>query len=275
MARNILITGGNSGIGYEMALALAGGGDRVVIAARDSAKSQAAIDRIKAKHPSAQVSAMPLDLADFGNVDVFAQRLLATMPVIDVLILNAGLYTMKLHTLANGDEAMMGIMHFGHFRLVQHLLDAVKTAAQGRIVVTSSMIHKLGKIDEASFTDPSRHRSGLHAYGQAKLANLLFTRELARRLADSNVTINAFHPGAVATDIYRQAPGLLQPLIKAFMLTPAQGADTAVWLATAPELSNVSGEYFIKRKQKAGSALSRDAALATQLWQMSEQRMGH
>ncbi|MGH8504443.1 MAG: SDR family oxidoreductase [Stenotrophobium sp.] len=273
MSRNILITGGNSGIGYEMALALAGGGDRVVIAARDSAKSQAAIDGIKAKHPAAQVSAMALDLADFGNIDAFAGNLLAKMPVIDVLILNAGLYTMKLHTLANGDEAMMGIMHFGHFRLTQHLLDAVKAAPQGRIVVTSSMIHNLGRIDEASFTDPSRHRSGLHAYGQAKLANLLFTRELARRLKGSKVTVNAFHPGAVATDIYRQAPGLLQPLIKAFMLTPAQGADTAVWLATAPELKNVSGEYFIKRKQKAGSARSRDAAQAAHLWQLSEQRM--
>ncbi|HWU69437.1 MAG TPA: SDR family NAD(P)-dependent oxidoreductase, partial [Stenotrophobium sp.] len=247
--------------------------DRVVIAARDSAKSQAAIDSIKAKHPSAQVSAMSLDLADFGNIDAFAGNLLAEMPVIDVLILNAGLYTMKLHTLANGDEAMMGTMHFGHFRLTQHLLDAVKAAPQGRIVVTSSMIHNLGRIDEASFTDPSRHRSGLHAYGQAKLANLLFTRELARRLKGSKVTINAFHPGAVATDIYRQAPGLLQPLIKAFMLTPAQGADTAVWLANAPELQDVSGEYFIKRKQKAGSAASRDAALAARLWQLSEQRM--
>ncbi|MGH8461548.1 MAG: SDR family oxidoreductase [Stenotrophobium sp.] len=273
MARNILITGGNSGIGYEMALALAGGGDRIIIAARDTAKSQSAIEKIKNQLPSAKVEAMPLDLADFANVDAFATQLLATMPVIDVLILNAGLYTLKLHKLGNGYEAMMGIMHFGHFRLVQHLLDAVKTAPQGRIVVTSSMIHKLGKIDEASFTDPSRHRSGLHAYGQAKLANLLFTRELARRLKGSKVTINAFHPGAVATDIYRQAPGLLQPLIKAFMLTPAQGADTAVWLATAPELAHVSGEYFIKRKQKAGSAASRDAALATKLWQLSEQRM--
>lgn len=270
MARNVLITGGNSGIGYEMALAFASQGDRVIIAARSESKSKAAIEQIKTRYASAQVESMSLDLADFANVDRFAADVLKKMPAIDVLILNAGLYTMKLSTLASGYESMMGIMHFGHFRLAQHLLNAVKAASQGRIVVTSSMIHKLGRIDETSFTNPKRHLTGLHAYGQAKLANLLFTRELAKRLAGTKVTINAFHPGAVATDIYRQVPGFLQPLIRATMLTPAQGADTAVWLATDPALTHVSGEYFINRKQKAGSATSRDAALATKLWAMSE-----
>ena len=273
MARNVLITGGNSGIGYEMALALAKQGDRVIIAARSESKSQEAIDNIKAAHPAAQVESLPLDLADFSNVDQFAKTLLAKMPVIDVLILNAGLYTLKLGTLANGYESMMGIMHFGHFRLARHLLDAVKAATAGRIVVTSSMIHNLGKIDEASFKDPSRHSTGLHSYGQAKLANLLFTRELARRLKNTKVTVNAFHPGAVATGIYRQVPGFLQPLIRLTMLTPAQGADTAVWLATAPELANVSGEYFIGRKLKKGSKTSRDGDLAKHLWQLSEAAM--
>ena len=270
MTQNVLITGGNSGIGYEMALALAAGGARVIIAARDSAKSADAVSRIRARHPAAQVEALPLDLADFTGIDRFAADLLQRMPVIDVLILNAGLYTMKLHRLANGYEAMMGVMHFGHFRLVHRLLGAVKAAPAARIVVTSSMMHQLGRIDEASFTDPSRHRSGLHAYGQAKLANLLFTRELARRLAGTGVTVNAFHPGAVATDIYRQLPGPLARLATAFMLSPAQGADTAIWLATAPELAGVSGEYFVKRKLKPGSKLSRDAAAAAKLWTLSE-----
>lgn len=273
MTRNVLITGGNSGIGYEMALALAGQGDHVIIAARNQSKSQSAVEQIKTQHASAKVESLPLDLGDFGDVDRFAAAALKKMPVIDVLILNAGLYTMKLHTLANGYEAMMGIMHFGHFRLAQHLLDAVKASAQGRVVVTSSMIHKLGKIDEASFTDPKRHLSGLHAYGQAKLANLLFTRELSKRLKNTKVTINAFHPGAVATGIYRQLPGFMQPLIRASMVTPAQGADTAVWLATDPSLTNVSGEYFISRKKKAGSKTSQDAALASKLWSLSEAAM--
>ena len=273
MARNVLITGGSAGIGLEMALAFAGRGDRVVIAARGASKSRAAVERVKAAHPSAQISAMPLDLGDFDDVDRFAADLLKRMPTIDVLMLNAGLYTLRMYRLKNGYEAMMGIMHFGHFRLTQHLLEAVKAAEQGRIVVTSSVGHRFGRIDEASFTDPSRHRVGMQAYGQAKLANLLFTRELARRLAGTRVTVNAFHPGAVATEIWRDAPGFFKTLVLRFMLTPAQGADTAIWLATAPELASITGEYFIKRKKIAGTAASRDSQLAASLWQMSEQQM--
>ncbi len=273
MSRNILITGGNSGIGLEMAQALAGHGDRVVIAARSETKSNAAISRIQAQQPEAQIESMQLDLADFAQIDRFSEELLTRMPVIDVMILNAGLYTLKLQTLANGYEAMMGIMHFGHFRLVQNLLDAVKAAPRARIIVTSSMMHKIGKINQASFTNPSRHRTGMGAYGQAKLANLLFTRELARRLQGSNITVNAFHPGAVATEIYRDTPSLAQRAITSFMLSPKQGADTGIWLATATELDDVSGGYFVKRKLKRGSALSRDEITAKQLWRFSEQAM--
>jgi NAD(P)-dependent dehydrogenase (short-subunit alcohol dehydrogenase family) len=273
MARNVLITGGNSGIGYEMALALAGQGDRVVIAARDQLKSQAAVDAIKVKHPAAQVEAMSLDLAEFSDIDRFARELLVKMPVIDVLILNAGLYTVKLHRLKNGFEAMMGIMHFGHYRLTQGLLEAVKAAKQGRIIVTSSVMHQYGRINEASFSDPSQHKFGLFAYGQAKLANLLFARELARRLKGTKVTVNAFHPGAVATGIYREAPNLLAKISMAFMLTPKQGADTAIWLANDPALGSVSGQYFVKRKLRKGSSASCDAALANRLWALSEQVM--
>ncbi len=273
MGKNVLITGGNSGIGLEMARALAGRGDRVVIAARDQQKSLAGIESIKAQHPGAQVEAMALDLADFADIDHFARALLGKLPVMDVLILNAGLYTLKLHRLKNGFEAMIGIMHFGHFRLTQALLEAVKAAEQGRIIVTSSVMHKSGKINEASFKDPARHRFGMSAYGQAKLANLLFARELARRLKGTHVTVNAFHPGGVATGIYRETPGVFNRLMRAVLLTPAQGADTAIWLATAPELSQVTGEYFVKRKQAYGSSASRDPERATRLWAVSEQMM--
>jgi NAD(P)-dependent dehydrogenase (short-subunit alcohol dehydrogenase family) len=273
MARNVLITGGNSGIGYEMAKALAARGERVVLSGRDAQKSEQALTRIRAAHPQAQVETLSLDLGDFAAIDRAAAELLARMPVIDVLILNAGLYTLRLRKLANGYEAMIGIMHFGHFRLTQRLLEAVKKSEQGRIVVTSSIMHQYGKIDEASFTDPKRHRTGVSAYAQAKLANLLFTRELARRLQGTRVTVNAFHPGGVATGIYREVPRLAQPLIRAFLLTPAQGADTGIWLATAPELATVSGEYFFKRKPRPGSALSRDPELAARLWALSERAM--
>jgi NAD(P)-dependent dehydrogenase (short-subunit alcohol dehydrogenase family) len=273
MNKNVLITGGSTGIGYEMALSLAGAGNRVVIAARGAEKSQRAIERIRAIHPQAQVESMPLDLGDFDAVDRFAKAFRKNFPVLDVLMLNAGLYTLKLHTLPNGYEAMIGIMHFGHFRLTQHLLPALKAAEQGRIVVTSSVGHQWGKIDEKSFTDPSRHLIGMRAYGQAKLANILFTRELAKRLQGTSVTVNAFHPGAVATEIWRETPGFFKSIALRFMLTPAQGADTAIWLATDPSLAGVSGKYFVKRQERRGTRASRDPKLAAELWRMSEQRM--
>jgi NAD(P)-dependent dehydrogenase (short-subunit alcohol dehydrogenase family) len=208
-----------------------------------------------------------------GDIDRFARELLAKMPVIDVLILNAGLYTVKLKTLASGFEGMIGIMHFGHFRLVNKLLEAVKAAPQGRIIVTTSVMHNYGKINEASFRDPSRHGTSMSSYGQAKLANLLMVRELAKRLHGTRVTANAFHPGAVATGIYREAPGFLAKIAMAFMLNSKQGADTAIWLATDPALKDVTGQYFVRRKQKAGSKDSQDAALAERLWALSEQAM--
>lgn len=272
MSRNVLITGGNSGIGLEMARALAGRGDRVIIASRDLQKSQAAVQDIRAQHPAADIEALTLDLGDFADVDRFARELLAKMPVIDVLMLNSGLYTHGLRKLGNGLESMIGIMHFGHFRLTQRLLDALKSAPQGRIVVTSSVGHNFGKIDQASFTDPSRHKLSFMGYAQAKLANLLFTRELARRLQGTRVTINAFHPGAVLTGIWAELPKPLQPVIGLFLISSAKGADTAVWLATAPELGSVTGEYFFKRRKEKSSAASRDSALAAWLWADSEGR---
>lgn len=274
MSKNVLITGGNSGIGLEMARALAAQGNRVVIASRDQQKSAAAVADIKQQHPAAKIEAMRLDLGDFADIDRFAGELKAQMPVLDILMLNSGLYTHGLRKLANGLESMIGIMHFGHFRLTQRLLDAVKAAPQGRIVVTSSFAHNGGKIDEASFTDPSQHRLSFSGYAQAKLANLLFTRELAKRSQGTRVTVNAFHPGAVLTGIWSELPRPIAAVIKLFLISAEQGADTAVWLATAPELSQTTGEYFVKRKKAASSAASRDPALAAGLWSVSEELAG-
>jgi NAD(P)-dependent dehydrogenase (short-subunit alcohol dehydrogenase family) len=273
MAKNVLITGGNSGIGLEMARALAAQGHRVVIASRDRKKSEGAVADIRSGQPGANIEAMSLDLGDFADVDRFARELLAKMPVIDILMLNSGLYTHKLRLLPTGLESMIGIMHFGHFRLAQRLLEAVKAADQGRIVVTSSVGHKAGKINEAAFTDPSQLGIPFRGYAQAKLANLLFTRELARRLQGSRVTVNAFHPGAVATGIWAELPKAIAGLIGLFLINSAKGADTAVWLATSPDVAGMSGEYFVKRKVAASSAASRDTQLSAKLWEISERVM--
>lgn len=273
MTKTAFITGGNNGIGKEMARGLAAQGYRVIIASRNLLKSEEAVVEIKRDLPDADIEAMALDLGDFKDVDRFTPVLLEKMPVIDVLILNAGLFTNGLRTVASGYEAMMGIMHFGHFRLLQKILPAVEAAKSGRIVVTSSMMHALGSINEASFTDPARHRSDIAAYGQAKLANLLFARQLAKRLKSKGIPVNAFHPGAVDTGIYDELPGFLRKLLKLFLISEKKGADTAIWLATSPEAAQVSGQYFVNRKLKKGSKTSRDNRLAEWLWDYSEAQM--
>lgn len=273
MARHILITGGNSGIGLEMARSLASQGDHVVIASRALAKSQEAADSIKAEHPQADIEAMALDLARYDDIDRFAEQLREHMPVIDVLILNAGLYTHGTRALDNGLEAMIGVMHVGHFRLTQKLLGAVEAADAGRIVVTASVAHRVGRIREKTFTRPSAHWMALQAYGQAKLANILFTRELARRLADTSVTVNCFHPGAVATGIWAELPRPIQKMLDRVLVTPAQGADTGVWLATSAEAAGTSGEYFTHRKITSTSRAANDPQSAARLWQATEELM--
>lgn len=274
MARNVLITGGSGGIGLEMAKAIAANGDAVTLTGRGGDKLRAAEAAVNAEATGPEARGVPLDMGDFDAVHRFAGEMGERLPRIDVLALNAGLYTRKLHTLPNGFEAMIGVMHLGHFLLTNLLLDKLLAAQAPRVVVTSSVIHKSGRIDFASFTDPGRHRLGLAGYGQAKLANLLFTRELARRYADRGLTANAFHPGAVGTGIWRELPPPIPWLAGKLMITPAQGADTGIWLATAEEAGRINGEYVVNRKVAKSSETSRDPELAARLWEESERFCG-
>lgn len=273
MRRVILITGGNSGIGYEMAKALAAGGDRVIIASRDLARSQAAAETIRRAHADAEIEAMALDLGDLADVDRFAERLCQQYPVLDALLLNAGLYTHGTRALPNGLEAMIGVMHFGHFRLVAGLRKPLAAAEAARVVVTSSVAHRIGRIRFERFDRPNAHRLALSAYAQAKLANLLFTRELARRLADTSVTVNAFHPGAIATNIWGELPAPIRILCDRVMTNSRQGADTGVWLARDPAARAYNGQYFVNRKPATMSRAARSDALAERLWQETERRL--
>lgn len=273
MTRNVLITGGNSGIGQVMAAALAADGDRVIIASRDRARSQAVADAIHQTSPEAQITAMSLDLGDFADIDCFAEQCRQRLPTIDVLLLNAGLYTHGTRSLPNGLEAMIGIMHFGHFRLVQRLRSAVLAAPAGRVVVTASAAHRLGRLRFETFDQPRKHHLALLAYAQAKLANILFTRELARRLTHTSATANCFHPGAVATGIWHELPAFVRRLVGMGLIDAERGADTGLWLARAEGARLYNGEYFVDREPAATSAAARDAKLAARLWLESEARM--
>lgn len=274
MQRQILVTGGNSGIGLEMVRAFIRAGHEVMIAARDVRKTEAVIRQLQLEVPGATLHAVALDLADFGSIDRAAREILTSLPRLDTVMLNAGSYTHGLRVQDNGLESMIGSMHFGHFRLMSQLLPQLHKAPEARVVVTSSVAHWTGKIDESTFRDPSNYRNDLQAYGSAKLANLIYSRELARRVAGSNIRVNAFHPGGVATGIWRELPGPIQKVVDKIMLTPAKGADTAIWLALDEQARQHHGDYFVRRRKAITRPVSRDLAVAARLWQVSEEVAG-
>lgn len=274
MSKQILVTGGNSGIGLEMVKAFAAAGHTVVVAARDTNKTGIALDAIRSAHPGAQLYAVPLDLSRFDSIDAAAREILELLPALDTVMLNAGSYATSLRSTGNGLESMIGTMHFGHFRLMQQLLPRLQQAPQARVVVTSSVAHWVGKLDEACMRDAKRYRSATQAYGSAKLANLVYARELARRVQGTHIRVNAFHPGGVATGIWRELPGALQKIIDKVLITPAKGADTGIWLALDPAAADFNGTYFVRRKKAATLRLSRDPVAGAKLWSISEQITG-
>lgn len=272
--KTALITGGNSGIGKEAARALVGLGWRVLIAARDAAKSRALVELIRAANPQAQIDWLQVDLSDFNGIEAFADEVSRRMPVIDALVLNAGLYTRQLTTNHAGIELMFATTHLGHFLLTHHLLPNVRASSDGRIVVSSSVAQWMGgRMDLDSMRRPSSSQflqlAPFMAYGRSKLANMLFVRELARRLQGTSIKVNGFHPGGIKSDFWRDTPGWVTAMVDPFLVSEAKGAKTQVYLASHEGLST-SGEYWAGCRVRQGSPANRDPALARQLWQYSE-----
>ncbi|MDX1668390.1 MAG: SDR family oxidoreductase, partial [Limnobacter sp.] len=172
----------------------------------------------------------------------------------------------------SGFETTFGVCHMGHFLLTDLLLPALKQSDEARIINVASMMHRLAKtIDLDKQTKPTQSATGLKEYGVAKLANILFTRSLAKKLEGTSITSYSLHPGAVATDVYRQLPRFLQPVIKLFMLTPEEGASTTLYLASAPVSVLQNGAYYVNSREQAPSTAGRDNELAERLWQRSEE----
>ena len=278
LMKTALITGGNSGIGKETAKALVARGWQVLIAARDAAKSRALVESVRAAHPGAQIDWLSVDLSDFGGIEAFAAEVSRRLPVIDALVLNAGLYTRKLTTNRAGIEMMFATTHLGHFLLTHHLLDRVRASSDGRIVVSSSVAHWIGgQMDLDTLRAPSSHQflqlAPFQAYGRSKLANMLFVRELARRLQGTSIKVNGFHPGGIKSDFWRDTPGWVTAMVDPFLVSEAKGAKTQVYLASHEGLST-SGEYWAGCRVRQGSPANRDPALSRQLWQYSEEVFG-
>ena len=271
--KTVLITGASAGIGKATAVELAARGAHVVLACRDLDKAAAARAEILARTPAARVDLVPLELASLRSVRACAERVIADYPRLDVLIDNAGIFPPTLRKTEDGFEMQIGVNHLGHFLLTNLLVDRLVASAPARVVHVSSMMHAGGKIDFSSFRGPAKY-SAYAAYRQSKLANILFSNELARRLAGRGVTSNALHPGGVATEIMRDASLPMRLLARVAFTTPEKGARTSVYLASSKAVEGVTGRYFVSCKEAKTDPLASDAALARQLWDESAKLVG-
>jgi NAD(P)-dependent dehydrogenase (short-subunit alcohol dehydrogenase family) len=276
----VVITGATSGIGQVAAETLAGMGARIVQIARDHARGEEALARLRARAPGLDHRVHYADLLRLSEMKRVAAEIAAAEPRIDVLANNAGAMFGSRQLTDDGLERTFALNHVAFFVLTHGLRERLVTSAPARVVNTSSDAHESATIDFDDLQSANAYRGGLmqwlryggpgfKVYSRSKLCNILFTRELARRLAGTGVTANCFHPGFVATRFGDQSGGLISVAMtigKRFALSPEQGAETLVYLASSPDVANVTGEYFHKSRPVAPSRAAQDDAAAARLW---------
>ncbi|MBV9446762.1 MAG: SDR family oxidoreductase [Streptosporangiaceae bacterium] len=269
-----VVTGATSGIGKAAATALAKQGATVVLVGRDRGRTDAAaaeIGSVSASPPRAEIA----DLASLDQVRGLAERL-GGLERIDVLINNAGLVLGERRITPDGYEHVFAVNHLAPFLLTSLLLPKLTASAPARVVTVTSDAHSAARLD---LSDPDLQRGwdSWRSYANSKLANILFTRELARRLDGTGVTANCAHPGVVRTGFGRQARPLLRlgiRIARPFLLSPERGADTIVYLASSPDVADQTGGYYVKRQRREPSAAARDEGAARKLWEISEKMTG-
>lgn len=267
--KTFLVTGANTGIGKETARNLAGRGARVVIAGRSEEKNREAIREIAADTGNTDLDYVPLDLGDLSSVRAAAATFLDSGERLDVLINNAGLAGKRGMT-ASGFELAFGTNHVGTFLLTELLRDRVAETGPGRIVNVASTGHYRAKgIDWEAVRRPTVTRTAFDEYCVSKLANVLHAQELGRRLAGSGVTTYSLHPGAIASDVWREVPFGLRQVMKLFMKSTTDGAKTSIYCATSPDVADVTGRYYDDQREKRPSPVA-TPELAAELWQRSE-----
>jgi len=268
-----VVTGANSGIGKETALALSGMGATVVLVCRSESRGTDALNDIKAQTGNDAISLVVADFSSQQQVRDAAAVILDRYDRVDVLVNNAGVTPWERRVTAeNGLELIFAVNHLAPFLLTALLLDRLKASAPARVVTVSSGAHRRRALDFDDLQNEQRYVP-FDVYSQSKLANVYFTYELARRLAGTGVTANCLHPGVVSTALFRHLPLVLRfalKLARPLLLTPAQGADTVIYLAAASEVAEVSGRFFERRETVESSPDSYDAAAARRLWEVSE-----
>jgi len=270
--KTVVITGATSGIGASAAEALAAQGARVIFTARDAAKAAATLSGLTRANPGAAHDFVIADLTTLAHMKTAAEALAAKAGTVDVLINNAGAIFSRRQLTPDGLEMTFAVNHMAYFVITEILRPHLAPGA--RIVSTASVAHQSARLDFEDLTleKVSPGLFAMVAYGNSKLCNILWTRELAKRLAGTGITANCVHPGGVNTGFGDNLKGVLKAVFsfaKRFMLTPAQGADTLIWLASSPEVAGQTGGYWSKRKRLTPSAAARDDAAARRLWELS------
>ena len=266
--RVFVVTGANSGIGKATASGLARLGGTVVLACRDATRAEAARQDIIQDSGNPRVSFEIVDLANEVSTRSFAEEFHRRHPRLDVLINNAGVYTSHREVTPDGLERQFEVNYLSGFLLTYLLLDLLRKSAPSRIVNVSSSAHMGGTI---AFDDlqGERRYGGFRAYNQSKLAQILFTQELARRLEGTGVTVNACHPGVIRTNLGMGGSSVVVRFVKMFLKSPEKGAETPIYLATSPEVEGISGKYFVRNQVLAPSARAQDPAVARRLFEVS------
>ena len=275
--KTVLITGATSGIGLEASVALARMGATVVIVARHSGKGARALADVKARSGSGRVSLLLCDLSSLASVRALAASFRASHDRLDVLVNNAGAISHERQTTVDGFELTFAVNHLAPFLLTSLLLDLLERSAPARVVNVASAAHGSAGIDFENLQFEHGGYSLLKAYNRSKLANVLFTNELSRRLAGTGVTANSLHPGVVATNIWNNIPWFLQPLIlplRLFMITAERGGETIVHLAASAEVDGKSGGYYVKNRRVEPAPLALDQSAARRLWNESARLVG-
>ena len=272
--KRVIITGGNSGIGFETAKALSIQGAEITLLVRNRERGREAAARIAAASGRAPELVLA-DLAEKESLAAAADEILERYPRIDVLINNAGAYFGERRESSDGLEKTFALNHMGYFRLTLALLERLKASAPARIINVASAAHRRATLDLDDLQQQKRYR-GFLVYSQSKLANIYFTRSLARRLEGSGITVNALHPGFVKSGFGSKNRGSLGPLLLRALarlvgISPEKGAETPVYLASSPEAEGISGAYFADCRQKAPSSRALDESAAERLWAISEE----
>ena len=273
----VMITGGTGGIGKATAIGLARLGARVGITGRDVARTGQVAADIRAASGNPAVDAFAADMSSQAEVRRLAVAVLETYPRLDVLINNVGGFWAHRHPTADGLERTFALNHLAPFLLTNLLLDRLKASAPARVVTVSSGAQSAGRID---FDDlqSARNYSGQRAYSQSKLANIMFTNELARRLEGTGVTATSVHPGVVRTNFGAEDQAWLFTVVShvvlPFLKTPAQGAQTSIYLASSPDVDGVTGQFFANGKPKSANKVAYDTDMTARLWNVSADLVG-